>query len=111
GQIDCIDLGTQQVVRERQDVAVQKMGITPTNLCTISYCTPDPTFRFSELRGGDADQVFFMPGNQEFDIYVPAGARTTYVSYDQEAFLSAARVLDPAEWERAPEDLVHIPAA
>ena len=111
GRMDCMDLETHQIVREHQEVAVQKMGVTPPNLCIISCCTPDPTFRFSELRAGDTDMVFFMPENKEFDIYVPAGARTSYVSLDQEEFLSGARILDPAEWERAPEDLIHIPAA
>lgn len=111
GRIDRIDLGTRRIVREHQDVAVQKVGVTPPDLCTISCCTPDPKFRFSELRAGDSDRVFFMPGNQEFDIYVPAGARTTYVSFDQEEFLGAVRTLDPAGWERAPDDLIAVPAA
>ena len=111
GRMDCMDLGTQQIVREQQEVAVQKIGITPPDLCTISCCTPDPTFRFTELRAGDPDRVFFMPGNQEFDIYVPAGARTSYVSFRQDEFLSGARTLDPEQWEHAPGDLIHIPTA
>ena len=111
GQLDSVDLGTQQIVRERQDVAVQKIGVTPANLCTVSCCTLDPAFRFSEVRAGETDAVFFLPGNTEFDVYVPTGARTTYVSLDQDAFLRGMRVLNRAGWEDAPKQLVAIPAA
>lgn len=98
-QMDSLDLGSQQVVRERQEVAVQKLGITPPNFCTVSSCSPDPRFRFSELCADNADTLFFMPGNSEFDIYVPAGVQTTYVSFRQDEFISSARALDPAQWE------------
>jgi AraC family ethanolamine operon transcriptional activator len=107
-QMDSLDFGSQQIVRERQKVAVQKLGITPPNLCTVSCCTPDPTFRFSELCAGNADTLFFMPGNNEFDLYVPAGAQTTYISFNQNEFMNGARVLDPAQWERAPPQLLSI---
>ncbi|MHC5654087.1 helix-turn-helix domain-containing protein [Stappia sp. ICDLI1TA098] len=100
GQMDIVDVGGRQVVRERQDVAVQKVGVTPRDLCTISCCTHHPSFRFSDHCAGNADTVFFMPENTEFDLYVPDGTQTAYVSLSQEAFLAAARVLDPAGWER-----------
>lgn len=104
-QMDSLDFGSHQIVRERQVAAVQKLGITPANLCTLSYCTPDPRFRFSELGASEADTVFFMPEHTEFDIYVPAGAQTAYVSFNQEEFLSGARALNPAQWERTPQQL------
>jgi AraC family ethanolamine operon transcriptional activator len=107
-QLDSLDLGNQQVVRERQAAAVQKLGTTPPNLCTVSYCTPDPAFRFSELGGSDASSIYFMPGNTEFDLYVPAGAQTAYISFDQDIFLSGARALNPAKWEHAPQQLLSI---
>ena len=107
-QMDSLDIGSQKVVRERQEVAVQKLGVTPSNRCTVSCCTPDPTFRFSELCAADADSVFFMPGNFEFDIYVPAGAQTAYVSFNQDEFLDGARTLNPADWERTPSQLLSI---
>ena len=107
-QMDSLDLGSQQIVRERQEVAVQKLGVTPPNLCTVSCCTPDPRFRFSELCAGNAETLFFMPGNNEFDLYVPAGAQTTYISFSQDEFISGARVLDPAHWERTPTQLLSI---
>ncbi len=105
--VDSLDLGSQQIVREHQEVAVQKLGVTPPNLCTVSCCTPDPAFRFSELRAG-GPTLFFMPGNCEFDIYVPAGAQTTYVSFSQDEFIRAAGALDPAHWGRPPQQLVSI---
>lgn len=107
-QMDSLDLGSQQVVVERQEVAVQKLGIAPPNFCTVSCCTPDPTSRFSELCAADADSIFFMPGNFEFDIYVPAGVQTAYVSFNQDEFLAGARALNPADWERAPSQLLSI---
>lgn len=110
GRMDNLDLGSQQVVRERQIVAVQKLGVTPPDLCTISCCTLDPTFRFSEVRPGGVDTVFLMPENTEFDVYVPAGAQTHYVSFRQDEFLKAARALDPAQWERTPRHLLSIHA-
>ena len=110
-QMDCVDLGSLQVVRETQMAAVQKLGVTPQNLCTLSYCTPDPTFRFSELGTGEADSVFFMPEHTEFDIYVPSGVQTAYVSFDQQAFLQGARTLNPEQWERTPEQLQQLQAA
>ena len=108
-QMDSLDLGHQQIVREQQTAAVQKLGTTPPNLCTISYCTPDPAFRFSELGGSEAGSIFFMPGNTEFDLYVPAGAQTAYLSFDQDLFLNGARTLDPANWEQAPQQIMSIP--
>lgn len=105
GRLDSLCLGRQRIVRERQDTAVQKLGATPANLCTLSHCTPDPAFRFSDRAGACADTLFFMPEHTEFDLHVPAGARTFYISVDQDAFLHAARALDPAGWERAPRHL------
>lgn len=100
-RLDSIDLGNQRIVRECQEATVQKLGATPANLCTLSFCTLHPAFRFSEHDAGNADTVFFMPEKTEFDLHVPAGAQTTYISLDQEEFMNAARVLNPAEWEDA----------
>lgn len=110
-QLDFLDLGSLQIVREFQHASVQKLGATPANLCTISVCTPKPGNRFSEFSAGEAAGVFFMPGNTEFDVYVPEGASSTYVSFDQDEFLQGARALDPAQWEHAPSNLEVFPGA
>ena len=110
-QIDSLDLGPLQIVRERQATAVQKLGVTPADVCTLSYCTPDPKFRFSELRAEARDTVFFMPAGTEFDLYVPAGTETAYVSFSQQEFLAVARTLDPATWETAPRHVQSIRGA
>ncbi len=99
-QIDCLDLGHLQVVRERQCSTVQKLGATPADLCTISYCTSDPAFRFSDHAGSVNDSIFFMPERTEFDIHVPAGAQTTYISFSQAQFIGAARTLNPRVWDQ-----------
>ncbi|WP_373018372.1 helix-turn-helix domain-containing protein [Thiomicrorhabdus sp.] len=110
-QMDCLDLGNQQIVRESQQAAVQKQGVTPPNLCTISYCTTDPRCRFSELDMAKDETVFFLPENTEFDIFVPAGIQTAYISLDQEEFLNSVRVLNPTAWERTPQQLLAIDTA
>lgn len=106
--VDSLNFGRQQIVRECQDAAVQKIGIMPPNLCTVSYCTPAPTFRFSELNAGSADTIFFMPEHNEFDLYVPAGAQTAYVSFNQDEFLRDAQALNPVQWGQAPQQVLSI---
>lgn len=103
--VDCLDLGDQQIVRERQLAPIQKLGITPANFCTVSCCTFDPGFRFSQLGTSSAATMFFMPEQTEFDIYVPTGVQTAYVSLKQDALLDALRTLSPEQWECTPEQL------
>jgi len=104
-RMETIDLGSQQVVHEDQAASVQKIGKTPANLCTLSYCTPDQAFRFSDQGINHPDTVFFLPEHTCFDLYVPAGTRTTYISFDQAAFIRGARILNPRRWEEAPETI------
>ncbi|UJQ94880.1 helix-turn-helix domain-containing protein [Mariluticola halotolerans] len=98
--MDSLDLGRVQIVREHQFATIQKLGTTPTDFCTISYCTHDPAFRLSDHASNSADSVFFIPESTEFDIHVPAGTQTAYVSFSQSEFVGAARVLNPRAWER-----------
>lgn len=109
--VEVLDLGGQQLVRESQKVAVQKLGSTPADLCTISWNTPDHTFRFSENGSATTDSIFFMPADTEFDIYVPAEVKTTYFSFSQSAFLQGARALAPHIWESEPKSITLLPAA
>ncbi|PVB62324.1 helix-turn-helix domain-containing protein [Labrenzia sp. 011] len=99
-QMDSLDLGRVQVVREQQFAAIQKLGITPEDFCTISYCTQDPAFRFSDHSASGVNSVFFIPERTEFDIYVPPGMQTAYVSFSQSEFVGAARALNPRAWEQ-----------
>ncbi|WP_417669264.1 helix-turn-helix domain-containing protein [Roseibium sp.] len=101
-----LDLGNLQIVRESQDASVQKLGHTPADFCTLSISTPGPTTRFSEHCIEQANTVFFLPGDVEFDIHVPAGGETAYVGFSQEEFLRGARVLNPLFWERPPQGVV-----
>lgn len=114
GRLENLDLGRQQIVRETQTVGVQKLAYIPRGLCTISCCRLDPDSdaddRFNDHRaGGRQDPLFFLPGDIECDIYVPAGAQTDYVLFELDEFLHGARALDPARWERAPTNLISIP--
>lgn len=103
--LESLNLGSQKIVRERQHTAVQKLGATPANLCTISYCTPEPSFRFSNRRGAGEAEIFLMPQHTAFDLFVPKGAQTTYVSLDQATFHNAARALNPRHWESMPHQV------
>jgi AraC family transcriptional regulator, ethanolamine operon transcriptional activator len=105
--METLDLGQQQLVRETQLAAVHKLGITPPGLCTLSCSTPDINFRFSEL-GAGANTIFFMPERTEFDIYVPAGTQTSYVTFNYDDFLQGARALNPQQWEHPPPQLLSI---
>ena len=104
GQVDILALGAERLVRERQDAAVQKLGIMPTGLCTISL-SRIPTVRFSDILEKDDQLVFFLPENTEFDVHVPSGIETAYISFCQDEFLQAARTLDPEGWETVPRQL------
>lgn len=105
-EMDTLDLGSQKIVRELQKTSVHKLGRTPADFCTVSICTPDPDFRFSEHCGDHADTVFFMPADVEFDIHIPAGGDCAYVGFSQEEFLRGARALNPAAWEHPPQGVV-----
>jgi len=105
-QFDSLDFGTQQVVRERQEASVQKIGTAPADFCTVSICTQAGTVRFSEHSSEETGTVFFMPGNVEYDIFVPAGTETAYVGFSQQQFLRGARTLNPAFWETPPKSVV-----
>lgn len=110
-QMDCLDLGAHKVVRERQDAGIQKLGRSPADFCTISACTQGAEVQFSELSSGLVDTTFFLPGNTEFDIQVPAGIETIYISFSQEQFMRGARALDPEAWDSPPErvTMLHTP--
>jgi len=105
-QFDSLEFGTLRGVRERQEASVQKLGTVPADFCSVSICTQAETVRFSEHRGEEADTVFFMPGNVEYDIFVPAGTETAYVGFSQQQFLRGARILNPAFWENPPKGVV-----
>ena len=113
GQLESLDLGTQQIVRETQQVEVHKLGNIPSGLCTISCCRLDHATaadRFNDISAsGRLDSLYFLPGDVGFDIHVPAGARTEYILFDQAEFLRGARALDPQGWDRAPEQLASMP--
>ena len=108
-QLDCLDLGTHKVVRERQNAGIQKMGRAPADFCTISACTQGAGVQFCELSAGLVDTTIFMPGNTEFDVQVPAGIETIYISFSQEQFMRGARALDPESWDSPPERVTMLP--
>ncbi|ERP95962.1 hypothetical protein Q669_29190 [Labrenzia sp. C1B10] len=105
-QVECLELGSQKICRERQDASIQKLGIAPADFCTLSISRCGPAVRFSEQQCETGDTVYFMPGNVEFDVYVPAGVETIYVGFNQDEFLQGIRALNPALWEVPPQDVV-----
>ena len=113
-QMDTLDLGPMQIVRERQLAAIHKLGATPADLCTLSYCTPhaarpdadDGAFRFTEHGAAGQYSVFFMPERTAFDIHVPPDTETVYLSFSQSEFVAAATALNPDAWRVAPKGIV-----
>ncbi|WP_340676961.1 helix-turn-helix domain-containing protein [Paraglaciecola sp.] len=106
GEIDILELDSLKLVRESQIATVQKIGVTSQNFCSLSYCTLDPKFRFTEQTKNAADTLFFLPELIEYDILVPVGVQTTYVALDQKTFIDNARILNPKQWEHPPKSLV-----
>lgn len=109
GRMQSLDLGGPKIVRERQTAAVQKLGFSPADFCTVSMSSGRAATRFSDRLSDDGGTVFFMPGNVEYDIHVPAGVETTYVGFSWAEFLHAARALDPVLWENPPQGVVTLP--
>lgn len=106
-----VDLGTVQMAWEHQYAAVQKVGIQSENRCSICFSTPDLDCRLNEYRNVDTDEVFFTPGNIEFDVYIPAGVHTAYISFfDQDELMSQLRVLDHSRWQEPPKTALALPA-
>lgn len=103
---ECLNLGRQQIVRERQSASVQKIGRAPSDFCTVSISSQDATARFSEHSCAVEGSIFFMPGGMEFDIHVPAGGETVYAGFSQQEFLQCALILNPKEWEKPPPSVL-----
>ncbi|MCC0035162.1 MAG: helix-turn-helix domain-containing protein [Hoeflea sp.] len=108
-QMQSLDLGGPKIVREHQTAAVQKLGFAPVDFCTVSMSSGRAATRFSDRLSDDGGTVFFMPGNVEYDIHVPADVETTYVGFSWAEFLHAARALDPVLWENPPQGVVTLP--
>jgi len=110
-QMKIADTGEHQLVSEWQGSAVHKLGCTPDDLCTISYCTSVPGFRFSDIGPQPPTppsclpDLYFLPERTEFDILVPAGAETVYCTVSQSDLLERLRVLDPARWSATPDHI------
>ncbi|KKB84372.1 hypothetical protein VW29_10420 [Devosia limi DSM 17137] len=105
-QMDSLDLGGLRIVQESQFAAIQKLGATPADFCTISYSTHDPEFRLSDHAAKNANSVFFLPEHTEFDIHVPAGGQTAYIGFSQSEFVGAARALYPGAWDKPPRQVL-----
>ena len=110
-QMNTLDLGCLQIVQEHQHVAIQKLGSTPVDFCTISYSTPDPAFRFSDHAPNGAESIFFMPAQTDFDIFVPQGTQTAYIGFSEKEFLKAAQALNPGAWGLPPRQITQFQCA
>lgn len=109
-RMDILALANERIVREQQNVSVQKLGVMPTGLCTLSLSRSQHC-RFSEVLDTSSELVFYLPEQAEFDVHVPAGVETVYISFSQDAFLEAARILDPEGFDKAPDHLMAWPAS
>lgn len=104
GSFGEISLGGLRIVSESHNCTINKNGILPEGICTVSIAST--ALRFSQFDSRSATHVFLLPGGVEFDIHVPDNVDTLYVAFDQDELLAGARVLDEARWEHAPSDLL-----
>jgi AraC family ethanolamine operon transcriptional activator len=105
-----VDLGPVQMAWEHQYAAVQKVGFQSGNRCSICFSSPDPNSRLNEYRNADTEEVFLTPRDTEFDVYIPAGVSTAYISFlDQDQFMNQLRVLDPSRWDESPKAVLALP--
>lgn len=89
GLLERVDFGDLEVVHERHSQHVQKSGAMLSGQCTVSFIEQvDPSARFSQFADHGADQLFFLPEENEFDILAPGGRATCYVRVDQRRLLS-----------------------
>jgi AraC family ethanolamine operon transcriptional activator len=105
-EVDILEFDTLKVIRASQIATIQKTGATGVNFCGIAYTTTDPQFRFLENKINTPDTLFFLPEFNEYDVIVPAGSQTAYIALDQEKLIENARILNPKQWEKAPQSLL-----
>ena len=109
GCLTALDLGKGiRVVDEVQSASINKVGATGGKLCTFSIARfDDPAKgRFGHFSGDAVAALFFLPGDTEYDVRMPAGVRTTYLSLDQDALMTRLRILAPHRWGQPPDELV-----
>jgi AraC family ethanolamine operon transcriptional activator len=112
GALSRLDVGRLHVVEEHQDRTVYKLGLMPADRCTVSILIdPRPRARFMQHVSEHWREVFLLPGGVDFDLLVPGGTSTLYVSLDEAALLARARALDPRRWEARPDRLLSLGVA
>lgn len=104
-EIDILEFKSIKVIYEYHLATVQKIGSTPKNLCTLFYCNLIPKFRFSGLKKNTEDTLYFLPEMCEYDIFIPKGAKITYIILDQEDFLESISMLNPTLWKNSSKQL------
>jgi len=107
-QGSCASLSMDKIhlVHEGQNQSVQKTGIMPENMCTVSLAySTNPALRFSQFSDPMDSWLFFLPEQTEFDVNVPANVETLYIGLEQDKLLDAARSLNEEYWTKPPSDL------
>ncbi len=106
GRLRELNLGTASIVEENQTRTVHKRGVMEKNFCTISYTRPNSKKnRFSEYNMGESE-LFFLPGNTEFDAQVEGNVETVYFRFEQSLLQERAAALDPDFWDKPPNGLM-----
>ena len=106
GHVRVIGQQDVSVFFESQNCAVHKRGVTSEGLCTLSFFREqNAQHRFSTHNSED-HSLFFLPGGTECDLHVRENASTVYFLLSQEAFLNRLRVMQPAQWDSDPEDVL-----
>lgn len=106
GRVRIIGQQDVSVFFESQNCTVHKRGVTTEGLCTLSFFREqNAQHRFATHRAED-HSVFFLPGGAECDIHVKGNASTVYFLLSQDALLNRLRIMQPAQWDSDPVDVL-----
>tara|TARA_R100001377_G_scaffold59044_1_gene35549 strand:+ start:688 stop:1650 length:963 start_codon:yes stop_codon:yes gene_type:complete len=106
GRVRIIDHQDVSVFFESQNCTVHKRGVTSQGLCTLSFFREqNAQHRFSTHNSED-HSLFFLPGGTDCDLHVRENASTVYFLLSQDALLDRLRVMQPAQWDIDPADVL-----
>ena len=106
GRVRIIGQQAVSVFFESQNCTVHKRGVTSQGLCTLSFFREQNAKHRFSAHSSEDHSLFFLPGGTECDLHVKDNASTVYFLLSQDAFLDRLRVMQPAQWDSDPEDVL-----
>ena len=106
GRVRIIGQQDVSVFFESQNCTVHKRGVTSQGLCTLSFFREQNAQHRFAAHSSEDHSLFFLPGGTECDLHVKGNASTVYFLLSQDAILERLRVMQPAQWDNDPEDVL-----